>query len=197
MDLRRQRCGNNAPSRPCPSLIPANLLIYLPAPPFAPCTPGPCLSELSACIDHAGPSEVVCSQLCLDLANGPQQGLETVYESAENSAEGAAGMAARGAGAGLVVTAKAVVDDTANAAGDGRMYVVEAVSPPPPGAPAPSSLRLSSKKGLVSLLAGAEDVDDARDLVEEALEAFVPFPALNAVYADALDTMAELRQVRR
>jgi hypothetical protein len=134
----------------------------------------------------------------LDLANGhSQQGLETVYESAENSAEGAAGVVAGGAGAGPVVTAKAVVDDAADAAGAGRMYVVEAVSPPPPGAPAPSSLRLSSKKGLVSLLAGAEDVDDARDLVEEALEAFVPFPALNAVYADALDTMAELRQVRR
>jgi hypothetical protein len=37
--------------------------------------------------------------------------------------------------------------------------------------------------------------DDERDVIEEALEAFVPFPALNAIYAGALDTIAELRQV--
>jgi hypothetical protein len=38
---------------------------------------GPCLSELSSCIDDAGPKEVVCSRTCYDKATGVTE-LQTV-----------------------------------------------------------------------------------------------------------------------
>ena len=37
--------------------------------------------------------------------------------------------------------------------------------------------------------------EDEQDKIMDALEAFTPFPALNAIYAESLDAIAELRQV--
>jgi class 3 adenylate cyclase len=107
---------------------------------------GPCLSELSTCIDDAGVREVCCSPSTYQLALLAGNHMVKVLPKGDNF---------------LVLS------------------MVETIG----------------SKILGPVQRRIDCYDDEQDKILDALEAFTPFPALNAIYAESLDAIAELRQV--
>ena len=169
---------------------------------------GPCMTELSKCIDAAGPTEVVTTKSCY-LQASHKINFDTIHE--------------------LTSSSSFVSATPLNL--DGNYFRVESITAPvataitvvptttpsyhhlPTHLPPLSSISLPNHTSIKPLenntipfslskptycLLPNDDEEISEEVLSDAIEAaeyFVPYPALNAIYADSLDSLAELRQV--
>ena len=165
---------------------------------------GPCLSELSACIEDAGPKQVVCSKTCYNIATGSHEIVEDTQFDTRRTDLVMAVLCASGSGNYLVKnvhTSKHATNHrmrksggmgsgggTGMGSGSG-MGMMGGRSPgtDPPTTWNQSTDTLDGKDNSVRV--------ELSSRVLEAAEYFVPRPALSAIYSASLDSISELRQV--
>ena len=168
------------------------------------------LTELSKCIDNAGVREVVCSQSCYDRAASfgmttkhlkvtekiPEKPilLQTITPSGKVSANPltTTEKLLNSPGSDLLHTKEIQpsntspfhlpiphIEDEILLEDTGKLYLVNTVEDDP------NQLPKHAKRSI-----GLANNDERREVLLEVLESFTPFPALNAIYAESLESIA-------